>query len=236
MKLVTHQTIAPNPAGIDWVCGDVHGHLSMLQEQLKQAGFRFGMDRLFLLGDLIDRGPDSEATLNWALSTEGVFSVLGNHELMFLARSEHEAYRVKHRLIGGAWADDLSFGAYRRLSERCAREFPLSMTVPCGQHTVGLVHAQSPFDDWRQLQDADYSEKLAIDCTWPWDRAQGPEQVIAGVSAVMSGHIGTPEVVTRGNQIWIDTVEATGEFTLAPIEEIFTQTSSKFGRFEVSAP
>ena len=147
MKLVTHQTIAPNPAGIDWICGDVHGHLSVLQAQLKQVGFQYGVDRLFLLGDLIDRGPDSEATLNWALSTEGVFSVLGNHELMFLARSEHEAYRVKHRLIGGAWADDLSFSAYRRLAERCAREFPLSMTVSSGQHTIGLVHAQSPVDD-----------------------------------------------------------------------------------------
>lgn len=220
MKLVTHQTIAPNPAGIDWICGDVHGHLSVLQDQLKQAGFQCGVDRLFLLGDLVDRGPDSEATLNWVLSTEGVFSVLGNHELMFLARSQHEAYRVKHRLIGGAWADDLSLSAYRRLSERCAREFPLSMTVLCGQHTVGLVHAQSPFDDWRQLQNAVYSEKLAIGCTWPWSRAQGPEQIIAGVSAVISGHIGTSEIVTRGNQVWIDSFEASGEFTLAPVEEI----------------
>jgi serine/threonine protein phosphatase 1 len=228
MKLVTHLTIAPNPAGIDWICGDVHGHLSVLQGQLKQAGFRYGRDRLFLLGDLADRGPDSEATLNWALSTEGVFSVLGNHELMFLARSQHAAYREKHRLIGGAWADELSFSTYRRLAEDCAREFPLSMTFPCGQHTVGLVHAQSPVDDWRHLQDAAYSEKLAIDCTWPWDRAQGPEHVIACVSAVISGHIGSAEVVTRGNQVWIDTFEATGEFTLAPIEDIFTRISSKF--------
>jgi serine/threonine protein phosphatase 1 len=236
MKLVTHQSIAPNPAGIDWICGDVHGHLSVLQAQLKQGGFRYGVDRLFLLGDLVDRGPDSEATLNWALSTEEVFSVLGNHELMFLARSQHEAYREKHRLIGGAWADELSFSTYRRLAEDCARKFPLSMAVPSGEHTVGLVHAQSPFDDWRQLQDADYSEKLAIDCTWPWDRAQGPEQIIGGVSAVMSGHIGTSTTVTRGNQIWIDTFEATGEFILAPIEEIFTRLSSKFGRFEVATP
>jgi len=235
MKLVTHQTIAPNSAGIDWICGDVHGHLSVLQDKLKRSGFHCGVDRLFLLGDLVDRGPDSEATLNWALSTEAVFSILGNHELMFLARFQNEAYRVKHRLIGGAWADNLSFSAYRRLAERCAREFPLSMTVPWGHHTVGLVHAQSPFDNWRQLQDAVYSEKLAINCTWPWDRAQGTEQVITGVSAVMSGHIGTSKIVTRGNQAWIDTFEATGELTLAPIEELFTRTSSKFGQLKVTA-
>jgi len=230
-KLLTHQNIAPNPTGIDWLCGDVHGHLSVLQAQLEQAGFQYGADRLFLLGDLIDRGPESEVTLMWALSTEGVFSVLGNHELLFLARSQHPAYRVKHRQMGGAWPDDLSFGTYRRLAERCASEFPLSMTVACGQYQVGLVHAQSPFDDWRQIQEAVYSEQIAIDCTWPWDRAQGPERSIANISMVVSGHIGTSQIVSRGNQRWIDTLKASGELTLLPLNDLLDSTiSSKFGR------
>ncbi|KXS54398.1 MAG: metallophosphoesterase [Marinobacter sp. T13-3] len=230
-KLLAHQTITPNPTGTDWVCGDVHGHLAVLQTQLEQVGFQHGVDRLFLLGDLIDRGPASETTLDWALSTDGVFSVLGNHELLFLARSQSPAYREKHRQIGGAWADSLSFGTYRRLAERCANECPLSMTVDCGHHQVGLVHAQSPVDDWAQIQEAAYSEQLAIDCTWPWDRAQRPEHSIANISMVVSGHIGTSEIVSRGNQRWIDTLEASGKLTLVPLKDLLDSTqSSKFGR------
>jgi len=220
LELTAHQSIGPNPAGNDWVCGDVHGHLSTLKEQLERVGFCYGCDRLFLLGDLIDRGPQSEATLDWALSTEGVFSVLGNHEGLFLARARHPAYRAQHRKMGGRWADDLSFGAYRQLAERCANQFPLSMTIAYGDHTIGLVHTQSPSDDWRHVQSADYSEAHAIACTWPWDRAQGPERSIANVSAVASGHIGTKGVVTRGNQCWIDTLEASGVLTLMRLDEL----------------
>ena len=105
------------------------------------------------------------------------------------------------------------------------------MTVDCGSHQVGLVHAQSPVDDWAEIQEAVYSEQLAIDCTWPWDRAQGPERSIANISMVVSGHIGTNQIVSQGNQRWIDTLEASGELTLVPLNDLLDSTqSSKFGR------
>ena len=49
----------------------------------------------FLLGDTIDRGPESRALLEWVLDTDWVYSVMGNHELMFIAGTEDNRNRYK---------------------------------------------------------------------------------------------------------------------------------------------
>lgn len=218
--LIVHQFIGRNRSGRDWVCGDLHGRYAVFRAELEQSGFNPSVDRLFLLGDLIDRGPQSQEMLLWALETDYVFAILGNHELMFLQGSTHPSHRDKHRAIGGAWADDLDFSEYRRLTTACANQFPLTMTLECEHGTLGLVHAQTPFDDWQQVSCAEYSDQLAINCTWPWSRATGPDKAINGVSVVVSGHIGTHDIVTRANQIWIDTLEATGRPRLMLVSDL----------------
>ena len=37
----------------------------------------------------------------------------------------------------------------------------------------------------------------------------------------MSGHIGTADVIQKGNQVWIDTLQQTGNMTLVPVNDIF---------------
>ncbi|WP_339805594.1 metallophosphoesterase [uncultured Marinobacter sp.] len=218
--LIVHQRIERNSSGRDWVCGDLHGRYADFRAELEESGFNPSADRLFLLGDLIDRGPQSLEMLLWALETNHVHSTLGNHELLFMQGATHPGYRDKHRALGGGWADDIDFSLYRRLTTGCANQFPLTMTLECEHGTLGLVHAQSPFDDWQQLSRAEYSDPLAIQCTWPWSRVKGANKPITGVSVVVSGHIGTHDVVTRANQIWIDTLEASGRPTLITADNL----------------
>lgn len=72
-----------NTRGRDFVVGDLHGHRALLDRELERLGFDPTRDRLFSVGDLIDRGPDSFGTA--ALIREPWFhAVLGNHELMLL--------------------------------------------------------------------------------------------------------------------------------------------------------
>lgn len=72
-----------NEAGRDFVVGDLHGCWVMLDRLLARAGFDPAVDRLFSVGDLIDRGPDSMGCL--ALLQEPWFhAVRGNHEAMLL--------------------------------------------------------------------------------------------------------------------------------------------------------
>jgi serine/threonine protein phosphatase 1 len=98
---------------------------------------------------------------------------------------------------------------------------PLTITLECGHGSLGLVHAQSPADNWQDVQQAVPSDRFVIDCTWPWNRAQGSDQTIAGITAVVSGHIGTADVIQKGNQVWIDTLQKTGDMTLVPVNDIF---------------
>ena len=68
-----------------WAIGDIQGCFEPLQRLLVAIDFDPSSDRLVLLGDLVNRGPDSLDVLRWASSTAGVDAVLGNHDLHLLA-------------------------------------------------------------------------------------------------------------------------------------------------------
>lgn len=68
------------------VVADIHGHYSTLIGVLEKAGYNPDKDRLFLLGDYIDRGDASGATLKYvrSLVENGAVALRGNHEQMML--------------------------------------------------------------------------------------------------------------------------------------------------------
>ena len=41
----------------------------------------------------------------------------------------------------------------------------------------------------------------------------------SGVTAVVSSHIGTAEIIQKGNQVWIDILAKTGEVPLLPARQ-----------------
>lgn len=65
---------------------DIHGHGHVLEKLLAMANYHPLHDDLFLLGDYIHKGPDSEATLNLvkALVNNGAIGLQGNHERKLL--------------------------------------------------------------------------------------------------------------------------------------------------------
>lgn len=69
-----------------YAIGDVQGCVRPLAGLLEKLQFDPAHDRLWLAGDLINRGPDSEATLQFIQQLgDSVIAVLGNHDLHFLA-------------------------------------------------------------------------------------------------------------------------------------------------------
>jgi serine/threonine protein phosphatase 1 len=86
---------AANDRGRDFVVGDLHGCVDELVALLAHARFNPKRDRLFSVGDLIDRGPRSCDALD-LLDKPWFFAVRGNHEQMLLnhwsAPHEREAY------------------------------------------------------------------------------------------------------------------------------------------------
>lgn len=105
-------SLPENLVGSDYVMGDIHGSSTLFRSVINLLGPR---DRLFIAGDLFDRGENSldvfHALMEMKRRRRHVYAVRGNHEDFFL--KAHDFFRKKNLSIrsdvigffrqGGAW-------------------------------------------------------------------------------------------------------------------------------------
>lgn len=76
-----------------FVIGDIHGCAATLRQLVEEKLCPFPADHIYLLGDLIDRGPDSKGVFDYIFELQErglhVESIRGNHEEMFLQASDN---------------------------------------------------------------------------------------------------------------------------------------------------
>jgi serine/threonine protein phosphatase 1 len=201
-----------------FVCGDIHGCVDQLMLKLKELNFNFGADKLYALGDLVDRGPRSADAV--ALLDQPWFrSIKGNHEVMM-----DEAFRGNadmHIINGGGWfAQMLDEDERRRLVIK-VRKLPIALTIvtPSGRK-MGLVHADMVGNDWDEFMAMIDTEQVQEHALWSRERVgnakhgrhMGP---IKNVDHVYFGHTPLNEPIHISNMSWIDTgCFATGRITV----------------------
>ncbi len=200
--------IAANPHGRDLAVGDIHGHFQRLQQVLDEVGFNPAHDRLFSVGDLVDRGPCSQQALEW-LEQPWFHAVQGNHEA--LAISHRYGGRVDldmYRSAGGGWFIDLPEAQQQPFVEAFL-QMPIALEVQTAAGLVGLLHADSPYHDWALLRASlleDDDPDVREVCQWSRRRLrEGDSSSVAGLRALLVGHTPLLEVKVLGNVWHLDT-------------------------------
>lgn len=229
-----HQTAHPllqhvpaNTQGRDWAVGDIHGHFSQLQAALQSVGFKPARDRLFAVGDLVDRGPESAQVLHW-LAQPWFYAVRGNHEDMLCRGEAGDAQASQlHAHCGGDWLYDELTPAQRQQCVQALGRLPLAIEVQTPDGPVGLVHADLPFDDWQPLREGALSLRDQRYCLWSIDRWQRQyEQPVRHIRAVVHGHMTLPRARVLGNVHFIDTFDSehgSGHFSLLNLHTLQVQ-------------
>ncbi|WP_415887436.1 metallophosphoesterase [Neptuniibacter sp. QD37_6] len=220
-QLLQHRKLSRNTQGTDFFVGDIHGEFDQLMKRLSMVGFNRDCDRLIATGDLIDRGPDSIKCLE-LLRKPWFYSVLGNHEAIFLKRDTDPNCRRLHQQNGGSWANSLTNKEREHYQQLIQEHMSLAITVVTKHLNVGVIHAMAP-DDWQELEKPIDDWIPFLWSTQKYSESQRKSsQTISNIEFVISGHVGCSYVERGTNQVWIDTLLGSGKLTLAPISQLLS--------------
>jgi serine/threonine protein phosphatase 1 len=228
MKLNSVLHLEKNKIGRDFVSGDIHGCFDDLEAKLKKVKFDKTQDRLFCVGDLIDRGPQSELVINY-LSQPWFFSVLGNHEQLFLLANSKSIkrfdYLTIHMVNGGVWAYDMP---RKKIKEFCNQIRKLPLIIHVGNSII--LHAALPAVNSLTVIENKPNKYLK---TILWHRGIYPSVCIPDIHRVYVGHNIVSEPTRHGIIRNIDTGaflnywNSEGKLTVVEIEETKNRTAGK---------
>nr|BCJ78213.1 hypothetical protein [Niallia circulans] len=94
------------------VISDIHGEIDKLNKLLELAGYDPQRDQLILLGDYVDRGPDSRRVVEkvMELHRDGAIVLKGNHDYMMVKAFERDPVFIDRWFRNGARATLSSYG------------------------------------------------------------------------------------------------------------------------------
>ncbi len=198
-----------NLRGRDFVVGDIHGMFPHLHMLLEDFGFDPDGDRVFSVGDLVDRGTHSRDALDW-LELPWFFACRGNHEQLAIDSEDPDSLENWVQFNGGGWWLELNQRERCRF-RRVFGNMPLAMEVETASGIVGIVHADVPplasWDQFARLLELE-TRDAALYAMWSRNRIQGAAShaAVAGlVDRVYCGHTPVREAVSLANMHYIDT-------------------------------
>lgn len=211
-----------------FVVGDIHGMFDLLEHELEQVCFNKEIDTLVSVGDLVDRGPDSLAALEY-IKQPWFKAVMGNHEA-FLHPNYAGSYI--HVMNGGDWYRDFADEVGEENANIAIRpllQLPVWREETHNGKKFGFIHASlCGLRDWNLVPA--FAEKHDKFGEHPmlWDRSEvmgaktahfsgvyADEFWVQNVEHVYFGHTPLKGPITVGNCTWLDTgAFATNKLTI----------------------
>ena len=205
--------------------GDIHGCHQEFLELLERLSLTKD-DRLIILGDLVNRGPDSCRVIDLARQHDAI-SLLGNPELRLLNyRRIHETNIVRE-------TDADTFSKLRPEDWTYLEAMPLTHYVE-ELNTVFVHGGFLPNEPWQRQPASIVTRIQAIDKTGqPCKRAEAPDAPVwadlwNGPPFVVYGHTPRPEIYKLKWSVGIDTACVMGGYLTAYIlpEKRFVQVKA----------
>lgn len=198
-----------NTKGRDFCVGDIHGNFTALEKLLLMVNFDKTKDRLFSVGDLVDRGLESLRAIEF-INYDWFYAIAGNHERIIVnikLKSYEEAYpKNKVNKEGNQWYFNLT-DEDKMKYVKTFEDLPIAIQVG----NVGLVHA-SPLGSWRATVNAikKNREKKVKEIFWSRKlakRVAAKKKIptISGIKHVVVGHTIFKEPIYTSNMFFLDT-------------------------------
>lgn len=215
-----------NTVGRDFCVGDIHGHFTKLQKALDSIGFDPLQDRLFSVGDLVDRGPECRDALDW-LDKPWFHPVRGNHDDYVVRFDTCDVNNWVYN--GGSWFAGLNRDEQEEFRVQF-RELPFAIEVETDAGLVGIVHAECGRTTWAQFRSEliapiySRQEQKNMRNTAMWSRKRIDAMDRSGIPdlhAMIVGHEVVDEVTWLGNVAYIDTGgHRYGKFTIIDLNKL----------------
>ena len=207
--------IEKNTKGRDFIVGDLHGCYDLLITELNKVAFSYVNDRLFSVGDLIDRGKQNLECLD-LLGADWFFAVRGNHEDMMIDAVMNDR-NIDHWLRnGGKWSFDIE---ERILVDYCnliLDKMPYTIELETYNGMAGISHAEPMGSFWTD----DFGEYTKQQIVWGRNWINKTRDMsVTNMYKTYHGHTVIPLPKQVGNTNFIDTGAVfNGNLTLMEIK------------------
>jgi serine/threonine protein phosphatase 1 len=253
-----HHHFEKNTKGRDFIVGDIHANIKRLRTALESVDFDESQDRLFSIGDLIDRGSNNLTILKMLYEKPWFYAIRGNHEQMLIDRFELPRIspglaqaktrfdaEYLHQHNGGRWFDNLRSSLAKQRIYQNLSALPYAITLETEYGDIGLVHAEVPeiCNSWEGfLERLEDDKRVRHECIWNRDAimdvfdpyagdyfVEQYERVVEGILATIHGHTPVKKPIVCGNQVWIDTGHKTGRLTIVEAGKVMDFIAQNIG-------
>jgi serine/threonine protein phosphatase 1 len=200
-----------NRTGRDFVVGDIHGMFGSFETFLDKISFNPEKDRVFSVGDLIDRGDQSHRVLEF-LNKPWFSAVMGNHESMLLdSRVSGHSLHNWTKYNGGAWWNKLPKKAQDEIYYKISK-LPYLIEIETALGNIGVAHADLPtVRSWSDIvRTISTDDELKSYVLWSRQRHKTMRRTnstnpVDGIKLAVMGHTPHKEPLRRENVFYIDT-------------------------------